>query len=291
MRTYALLLLALLACSCSAGGEGGPKIALRYHPPAGAVYHYDLDQTTKVSMAGGGPLAGLGDQQLTMRMHFTQRVHGPPSGGGEGTELEVVFDSTSMDVPGMTAASMAEQMHRLRGLRSTVVLDDRARVVRSDYGSAPGVSPAVTQQMAAGIKAMTFEFPEQPVGRGDSWSLAAELPLGELPGVDATKAGAARTIITVRDVRANGSDTSVVLEMKTAFPTGPIQLDVGGQKGTLQLAGELGGNQEFSLNRGTVLNGSMKGAMTMNITANLFGTVTMKMTSNTESTIHLVDEK
>src|SRR5204863_6767053 len=59
-------------------GKSGPKVALRYHPPAGAVYHFALDQQSKIKFESG-PAAAMGEQQLTMHMYFTQAV-GDPSG-------------------------------------------------------------------------------------------------------------------------------------------------------------------------------------------------------------------
>src|SRR3979411_2966589 len=98
---YAAVLLAVMGAACGGGGGGGgPKVALRYHPPAGAVYHYGLEQRTKVSIQSG-PLAAMGNQQLFMRMNFTQTVKGPASGGG--TEVDVVFESMTMEIPGGAA--------------------------------------------------------------------------------------------------------------------------------------------------------------------------------------------
>src|SRR5437879_12802256 len=98
MRQHAaaLRLLAVVACG-GGGGGGGPKVALRYHPPAGAVYHFGVEQHTTVS-AESGPLARMGRQQILMRLYFTQTVKGPVNGG---TEVDVVFERITMEIPGM----------------------------------------------------------------------------------------------------------------------------------------------------------------------------------------------
>jgi hypothetical protein len=286
--TYCRVVLAVLAvASC---GDGGSKIAIRYHPPAGAVYHYALEQKTQVTLRSG-PLTGLGKQQLNMRMHFTQVIKGPATGVVGNTEVEVTFDSTSMEMPGVPADAMERELAKMRGLRSTVVFDERAQIVRTDFGQHQDATPEMRNQMAAGIKAMTFAFPEQPVGRGDSWSVNTELPIGELPGNDASQAGAARTTLTVREIHAEGADTTVVLDIKTEFPTGPVRLTIAGQQGTMTMSGALTGNQRFSVTRGAVTEATLKGAMTMNVTIAMFGAQKMVMMSETENALRLVDAK
>src|SRR5207245_11490844 len=39
---------AVLATVLAGCGSGGPKVALRYHPPTGAVYHYAFEQHSKI---------------------------------------------------------------------------------------------------------------------------------------------------------------------------------------------------------------------------------------------------
>lgn len=276
-------LAAVLVLAACGERATGPKITLRYHPPAGAVYRYTLEQHNAMAMQGG-PLAGMGKQELVMRIHFTQAVKGPVPGG---VEVQVTFDSTQMEAPGVPPEMMARELARLRGLRSTVLFDERGQVVRTDFVPAPGVPPEMTAQMAAGVKTMSFAFPLEPVGQGDSWTVATELPMGQLPGASASRSGTARTTLTVKEIRIAGSDTTVVLDVKTTFPNDPIQLDVGGQRATLRLSGTMLGGQEYSLTRGTVVAGTLKGTMKMNITGGSVGRQGMDMTSDAETTLRL----
>ena len=282
-RHAAAFFMVVAMCGC----DKGPTMALRFHPPAGAVYRYTLEQRTELSMKSG-PLAAMGKQQLVMRMHFTQTVRGPAAGGG--TAVEVVFDSTTMEMPGMAPERVANELSQMRGLRSTIVFDERAQILRTDFTPVPGTSPELGNQMAAGIKAMTFAFPEQPVGSGDSWTLTTLLPLGQVPGVNAVGAGPARTILTVREFRFTPSDTAVVLRVRTVFPTGPIQLEFGGQRATLKLSGELEGSQEFSLSRGAVVSAVLKGTMLMTITAAALEE-SLVMSSVSDNALFLMDQK
>jgi hypothetical protein len=280
------LILALFAVACGdRGGAALSKVTLRYHPPAGAVHRYALDQVNKMSMEAG-PLAGMGEQQLTLQMHFTQHVTGPVPGG---IEVKVTFDSTRMEAPGVSPEMMARELDQLRGLVSTVLFDERAQVLRSDMGAAPGVAPELTSQMATGVKAMVLALPEQPVGRGDSWTVKTDLPVGQLPGVSG--AGASLTKLTVREIRVAGGDTTVLLGVETTFPGNPITLTIAGQPATLRLSGGLSGDQTFSLTRGVVVSGTMKGTMKMNVSGGPLGRQEMVLSSVTETSLRLADAK
>ena len=285
------LTLTLLAAACGdrpGGGAGSSvagKVTLRYHPPAGAVHQYALDQINKMTMEAG-PMAGMGEQRLTLQMRFTQKVTGPVPGG---IEVKVTFDSTRMEAPGVSPDMMARELDQLRGLVSTVLFDEQAQVVRSTMGAAPNVAPELASQMATGVKAMAFALPEQPVGPGDSWTVATDLPLGQLPG--AARAGASRTKLTVKEIRVAGTDTTVLLDVETTFPGDPIALTIAGQPATLRLSGSLAGNQLFSLTRGVVVSGTMKGRMKMNVTGGPLGRQEMVLSTASETSLRLADAK
>jgi hypothetical protein len=251
------------------------------------VYHYGLEQRTKISIQSG-PLAAMGNQQLFLRMHFTQTVKGPASGGG--TEVDVMFESMEMEVPGVSPDVIARELAKLNGLRSTVVYDEKGQIIRNTFASAPGLPPEMMKQMTASIKSLTFGFPDHPVGRGDSWTVTTELPLTQVPGANASEAGPTRTTLRVREVRISGADTTVVLDIKTAYPSGPIHLNFSGQQGTLKLDGKLTGHQLFSISRGAILDGTIKGATTMHVTAAMLGTKAMEMVTDTESSIFLLPD-
>ena len=275
----AVLLLGLAGAAC--GGEG-PKVALRYHPRAGAVYHYGLEQRLQLH-AESGPLVSMGTQQSVMHIFFTQTVKGPASEGG--TEIDVVFENLTMEAPGVSSDRAAAQLASMQCMCGTVVVDDRGKVLRSDFARPPGVSVDVTKQLTTSIQAMTFGFPDYSVGRGDSWTITTELPLPKVSGADVSAAGPARTTLTLRDIRIAGADTSVVLDITTQFPSGPINLSVAGQQATLKLDGKLVGHQQFSISQGAILDGTIKGIVTMNIAGPLFGSTGMRVATDIESSV------
>jgi hypothetical protein len=141
--------------------------------------------------------------------------------------------------------------------------------------------------MTSGIKAMNLGFPEGAVGRGDSWTVETEIPVGQFSITRGTRAGPTRTTLTVREIRVMGSDTTVALDINTALPTGPIQLNVGGQRARLKLSGELSGKQRFSLTRGAVVDGTMGGVMKMDISMPALASLAMAITSQLQSTLRL----
>jgi hypothetical protein len=281
---------ALVAAACGdRGGDAPAKVTLRYHPLVGAVHRYALEQVNTMR-AESGPLVGMGEQKLALRMHFTATVTGPvPGGGGGGIETKITFDSTHMEAPGMTPEVMAREMRQLRGLVGTVVFDERAQVVKINMGTAPGVAPELASQLATGVKAMAFTLPEQPVGPGDSWTVATEMPGGQLPGVNA--AGTSRTKLTVREIRVSAGDSTVLLDVETTFPGDPISLSLAGRPATLRLSGSLTGDQVFSLTRGAVVSSTVKGTIKMNLSGGPLGGQGMVISSATETSLRLSDAK
>jgi hypothetical protein len=275
------LLLVLLVAACQK--DAGPKIALRYHPPTGAVYRYALEQNTRLDMpSASGPLAGVSRQQMQLRIYSTQTVKGPVDGGG--IEVQIVMDSASLAMPNV---DMSRQLAQLRGSRSTAVFDDRFHMLRSDVRALEAAPPEVANQMAAVLNGMAYAFPAQPVGPGDSWTVSMKLPIEQFGGVDASQAGNAQTTLTVREIQVRDTDTSVVLDIKTAFPTGPVQLAIAGQRGSMTLSGEMTGQQTYSISRGTVVDATIGGETTIKMTIPTLGIREMALNTVTSSTLQL----
>jgi len=263
------------------GGASGPKVTLRYHPPAGAAYHYALDQQNAMRFEGG-PMGAVPEQTFRMRMYYTQLVKGPAPGG---VAVTVTFDSTSLDAPGMGAGAMRPALDRMRGMRSDVVYDDRMHVLSAAFTGLTGAASPVTEQLGSSLKAMAFPLPEGPVGVGDSWVAEHELPLGR-QALNASRPLKSRTRITVKEIQIAGADTSVVLGIETRFPDEPITLTQQGeggapQTGTLRLSGSLSGEQVYSLQRSAQVRAMMGGTIKMKSGSAGQPETTMAMTQQT----------
>ena len=279
-RSLALAATALVLIEGCRGGASGPKVTLRYHPPAGAAYHYALDQHNTMRIEGG-PMTALPEQSFRMRIYYTQRVKGPTQGG---VAVTVTFDSTSLDAPGMGAGAMQPALDRMRGMKSDIVYDDRMHVLSAAFTGLTGAPSPVTEQLGSSMKSMAFPLPEGPVGVGDSWVAEHELPLGQQ--LNASHPLKSRTKMTVKEIQIAGADTSVLLGVETSFPDEPITLTQQGeggapQSGTLRLSGNLSGEQLFSLSRSAQVRAMMGGTIKMKRGTAGQPPVTMAMTQQT----------
>ena len=272
----------LVPMGCGRGD--GTKLTLRYHPPAGATYRYTLEQQNNMKFEGG-PMAKVPDQQISLHMHYTQTVTGPTEGG---VAVAVRFDSTAMELPLMAPNAYGPALERMRGLTSNVVYDDRMNVIKAEFTNAGDLSP-ITEQLGKNLKAMTFPLPQDPVGVGDSWTSEMELPINQMgSGGPPTTA---KTKLTVKEIHAGGSDTTVVVALETTFPTDPIKVTQQGQMITLNLSGTMTGEQEFSVTRGAVLRSLMGGTMKIKMTGGMLGPDGTNMTMKQSTSVWIVKAK
>jgi len=271
---------ATIACGGERPGEG--KILLRFHPAPGTSRQWAIEQRTTMKFEDG-PMAQMGEQQMTMRMFVTQAVTGAADGG---IAMAVTFDSTMIESPAIPAAQVAGPLRKMRGLKGEIVMDERMRVVRATFNAPPGAPPNAGEQLGSSIRGMSFPLPEGRVGVGDSWSELIELPLGELPGNPGPVRAA--TTFTVREIRAVGSDTIVVLDVSTVLPTDPIKVTIQGQVATFRLAGTLTGQQEFSVARSMQQGGDVGGVVKMTMSGAMPGAGEMIMSLDQRMTMRTV---
>ena len=82
-RTLACAATVLVMIGGCRPGASGPKVTLRYHPPAGAAYHYALDPH-RVLLIEGGPMSAMPEQTFRMKMYYTQLVKAPAAAAAAG---------------------------------------------------------------------------------------------------------------------------------------------------------------------------------------------------------------
>jgi hypothetical protein len=252
--TWTAAALATLA-GCR-GGSGGPKVTLRYRPPAGATYGFALEQQNSMKVEGG-PMAQLPGQDVTLHIYYTQAVTGPTAGG---IGVTVTYDSTTMEPGGMAPA-----LDRMRGLRSNVVYDDRMRIVSASVSGVEGQPSPLLEQMGKSVKGITFALPEGAVGVGDSWTSESELPLGEALGASAPIKSS--TKVTLKQILVEGADTSVLLAVETSFPGDPVTVNQKGRTATLRLSGAISGEQLFSVAKSVPVRSNTGGTMRIAVRA------------------------
>lgn len=281
MHRVALLVTAVLTVACK-GGERPPtpittKIALRFHPPAGAVYHYVMDQTSSFGPDSGADSGGAN----SMRIAFTQKIG---AADADGVPVTVTFDSTRVESPMLNPAAADQAAARLREVHLTTIYDDHLRPVHNDVSALSGIPPLVRDQMQVGFRAAALALPDQPVGPGDSWTNETELPVSAIGGAPLT----VHTKVTVREINVSRGDTTVRLGVETALPAEPMKFAFGGQQFTVALKGAITGEQTLSLTRGAVVSAALGGTMHVGISGGFFGAPGMKVRVQQQGTLKLV---
>lgn len=276
----ALASLAFAGCH----GHSGAKVALLYHPPAGAAYHFTFEQHNNMKFENG-PMAQMPEQQMTLRMFLSQAVTGPTP---DGVGVTITFDSMLVDSPNITPGSLDPALRQMRGIKSNVVYDRRMNVLHSELTGTMGMVSPMTEQLGKSVKSMAYQLPDHPVGVGDSWTTETELPMGQM-GSSATPAKAT-TKLTLKEIHTD-ADTTVLLGLETTYPSAPISMTQQGQSITIKLSGNLSGEELFSVTRGVALRSSLEGTMKIHVTGGATGPAGTDMDMRQATTFQLNDAK
>jgi hypothetical protein len=280
-RLSPILAWSLLACAGDRSSSAVPitgKVALRYHPSAGAVFHYRLEQMSR--LAPDTPVADSGPRN-TMELMFTQRID---SSAGF-VQVTTTLDSASVASPMLSPGSAAAAARQIRATRLTAVFDDRQRLVRHDWSALDRLPGTLGDQIQLGFRAVAVPLPDGPVGTGDSWTNEVELPFGEYAGGASIMA---TTRLTVQDLSVASGDTIVRLGVETALPDRPLYFSIGGQPITVRLRGAITGQQRISLTRGALIDASLVGTMRVNLKGGFFGPQGMAIRVDQQGAMRLV---
>lgn len=280
-RLSLIFLMSLAACRGDRRPAARPltgKVLLRYHPGAGSVFHYRLEQMSR--LAPDTPAADSGPRN-TLELRFTQHV----DSSGTDVRVTTTFDSAQLSSPLLSPANAARAAQRVHDTRITAVFDDRQRLVRHDWSALDRLPATLGDQIQLGFRAVAIPLPEQPVGTGDSWTNEVELPFGEYAGGAPIKA---KSRLTVRELSVAAGDTTVRLGVETEMPDRPLYFSIGGQPITVRLTGAITGEQVLSLTRGAVVEASLVGTMKVNVKGGFLGPQGMAMRVDQQGTIRLV---
>ena len=264
-RTWAAGVLML----CAACGDA-PTLTLRYSPVAGSSFRYAMEQEVTVTMEGDS-VASEAQQNITINIAFTQSVSGPVEGG---TEVRLRVDSVTISSPQIPPQAMASAGGMLRGLETAIVFDGRMQAVRSSVADPGGAPPQMAAQIASSLRGASFPLPDRPVKVGETWTVEAPAPTGQIPGL--AKPLMLTSRLHIDGFRVSGADTIVHILVETSFPREPIQLDFGDAI-QLRVDGTLKGEQEYSLARHALVSSSMGGKVRTSTTGGPMGAGAMTL--------------
>jgi hypothetical protein len=176
----------------------------------------------------------------------------------------------------------------MRGLTSTIVYDDRMNVVHAGFTNATGMPSPLAEQLGRNVKGMTFPLPKRPVGVGDSWTAEVELPMTQM--MNAGTRLTTKTKLTVKEIHADGPDTTVLLGVETTYPKDPITVQADNGSQTVKLSGTLTGEQLFSVTKGAPVRSSVGGTIRLEV-AGKKGAEGMKMLMQQITSLQLSDAK
>lgn len=276
------VLAAAVAAGCAADGrdEAAP-VTLRFRPAAGTTTRYAFEQHLTMRSDSGTPLP---PQDVTMRIYLSQAVG---DGRADGIPVTSTVDSATFSNSALPMPLLATLVERVRGLRTVTVLDARMRPVHYEIVNRPDLHPDRLAPFEQGARGFAFPLPEGPVRVGDTWTVAVPLPTGQIPGAPATLE--VPTTLTVRAVRVSGPDTTVVLGVESRLPGTAVSVDFGVGRSSVRLTGSMVGGQEFSVSRGTVLGGTMAGAIRLEMTGGIAGDRTLGVTLDQRLTLRTLN--
>jgi hypothetical protein len=279
------IVVAVLACS-NREQPATPvtsKVLLRYHPPAGAVYHYVLEQTSSFAPDSGA--ADDSSTRSTMTLSFSQAI---AAAGADGVPVTVTLDSARVRGPMLNPEAAQAAGRQLAGLRVSAVMDDRLHFVRNDLSALEGLPAMVREQVQLGLRAAALEFPAQPVGTSDSWTNQTELPFAELTAGTPFRLASK---VTIQGISVSRGDTTVHLMVETQLPERPLRFMFSGQPVTVSLRGGITGEQVFSLTRGAVVSGTLGGTIHLHVAGGFLGADGMAMRMDQRGSVHLVEAR
>jgi hypothetical protein len=269
MKAGQVVAVAALVLGAACGDR--TTLTLQYRPAAGASFRYALEQA--VALRPEGEPDAAGGQDITIGLAFTQSVRGPVEGG---TEIRLRVDSVSLASPQLPPEAMANAAGMLRGLETSIVFDARMQVVSSAVADPGGAPRQLAEQIASTLRGASFPLPDGPIRVGQTWSVEAPAPTGQIPGLSRPLMLTSR--MRIDRLAVTGADTVVHIEVETAFPRDPITLDDPDGPAAVRFEGTLRGVQEYSLARQALVTATMGGKVRTSVEGQGAYTLEQRMT-------------
>lgn len=161
-----------------------PRAVRAFRPTAGSTARFTMSNDMQMSMTMGGivmPSVPIPTQVMEMET-VVDEVN--PDGSAVVTttlvdvRLVVGPDSTT---PPQVAQAMAAALEPLRGMETTVEMDQRGNVVMLELTVAPDTPPelqAQLDQMANAVEEAAHALPSEPIGVGASWEVLQHTAAG-----------------------------------------------------------------------------------------------------------------
>lgn len=255
----ALLVLAATLPAQDAEHRVRGRVLLRYHPTSGAQHRYVEEFEVHMRADTGSPVT-LPEQRFRTLTYSLHEVTGPVTGGFAVTTRT---DSAFVEAVLPTGETRREELTQLRGTIGGLLYDDRMQLVRAEFVDAQGQTSEVTESLAENARAFGLAaFPQRAVGVGDSWEETIDVPM-ELPGVNEPLSLAVR--LTLRDVRLDGADTTIVVALAFRLPDDPLEVVQGEERFSITFTGRWTGELRYSLTRGTTAALDMGGSIRVDI--------------------------
>jgi hypothetical protein len=270
-----------LPLACAALGCGSDKVLLRYHPKANTTHRYALDEQMKLAVAGAP--AQLPAMDMGMSVQVRERVGEPSRGGVAGTAVSWSVDTLTFRAPaGMDVASpaLASQIARVKAMSFDLVYDDRRIPLHVQVHDPLGEASAEGRRVTGNVEMFNYPLPVEPVGKGDHWRVATDLPLPEAGGSISVQ-----SVLTVKDITVAAGDTTVVFLVSTQFPDQPIAISRMGRTMTMKLSGTITGEQTFSVSQGMVLDATVSGTIKMAMAVPGLPSVPMSLSLDMQATL------
>jgi hypothetical protein len=259
----AVRVVAVAALVLVAGCGDKATLTMRFSPAEGASFRYALEQEVAMRMEGDS-VPDDARQDITIGIAFTQSVRGPVEGG---TEIRLRVDSVTMSSPQLPPQLMANAAGMLRGLETAIVFDSRMQAVRTSVADPGGAPPQLAAQIASSLRGASFPLPDGPVRVGQTWTVEAPAPMGQIPGLARPLLLTSR--LRIDRFRVEGADTVVHIRIETTFPREPIALDSTMSGGSVQIDGTLRGEQEYSLGRQALVTSSLGGTVRTSVSGGM----------------------